>query len=103
MEKIVNALREKRETEKRKLRPDFGNDSPALSQCASNTVNASATPTFVQSEVPPSTMTIPEETNQHPPAVPENRLIKNSELMNSQESSKQSRHHRRKRSGTPSQ
>ena len=102
LEKIVNTLREKRETEKRKLRPELGNDSPAPSQFASITVTAFATPTLVQSEVSTSTVTIAEETNQPPPAVLENKLIKKQEPGNSQESSKQSRHNRRKRSSTAS-
>lgn len=96
LEKIVNTLREKRENEKRKLRPEFGNDSPAPM-----TVTASATPILVQSEVPPPVVTISEENNPSP-ALVDNKLIPKQEPGNSQESSKQNRHHRRKRSTTGS-
>lgn len=103
LEKIVNGLREKRETEKRKFRPELGNDSPAPSQFASITVTTCATPTLVQSEASTSAVIVVEETNQPPPVVLENKLIKKQEPGNSQESSKQSRHHRRKRGSTASQ
>ena len=54
MEKIVNSLRKTREDEKRKLRPEIGNDSPAQQQTVPNsnasTVIAFSTPTMIQPE-----------------------------------------------------
>ena len=99
LEKIVNTLREKREHEKRKLRPEVGNDSPAPMTVAA--VAAFATPTLVQSEVPPAVVTISEETNPSPAAV-DNKLIQKQEPASAQDSSKQNRHHGRKRSSTDS-
>jgi hypothetical protein len=110
LEKIINTLREKREDEKRKLRPEYGNDSPAPQQIVPisnpSIAIASSTPTIVQSEVITSviTTTTTEEIN-NAPAILNGKSIKKQDRESSHESSSVNthrHHHRKKQSNTRS-
>ncbi|CAF3680567.1 unnamed protein product [Rotaria socialis] len=117
LEKNVNTLREKREDERRKLRPDtsqpveLGNDSPSQQQIAQNSIVSSVvstTMTVVQQQQHIATVisTIQETTNVTTTATTNGKVIKKHDKGSSIESStvNQHRHHhsRRKRSGTRS-
>jgi Mg-chelatase subunit ChlI len=115
LEKFVNTLREKREGERRKLRIELGNDSPAPQQMVPisnpSTVAASSTPTIVQSELLTSvittTTTTTEETNNAPTILNgKSTITKKQDRESSHESptaiTHQHHHHRNKQSSTRS-
>ncbi|CAF4194089.1 unnamed protein product, partial [Adineta steineri] len=121
LEKIVNSIREKRENERRKFRPDFGNDSPAPQQTIQTNISSTgvsfSTPTNIQPEIASviaTTTTIVEEvtkvTSESLNGTTATTIIikqHDSETLRESSTNNNNRHHhhhhhRRKRSTTPS-
>ncbi|CAF3023239.1 unnamed protein product [Rotaria sp. Silwood2] len=112
LEKIVNSFREKREDERKKLRPELGNDSPAQQPIIQNsmpsTVISFSTPTIVQPEVP-SVITTTTDEIINTTATINGKTSKKHDHGSSRESSTTNNHrhhhrhhHRRKRSSSRS-
>ncbi|CAF1337907.1 unnamed protein product [Rotaria sordida] len=112
LEKILNTFREKREDERKKLRPELGCDSPAqqptIQISIPSTVISFLTPTIVQQEVP-SVITTTTDEIINTMAIINGKLTQKLDQGSSRESSTVNNHrhhhrhhHRRKRSSSPS-
>ncbi|CAF5081524.1 unnamed protein product, partial [Rotaria sp. Silwood1] len=113
LEKIINSFREKREDERKKLRPELGSDSPAQQLTIQNsipsTVISFSTPTIIQPEIPSVITTTTDEvtntmtaTNGKITKKHDRESSRESSLVNNHRHHHHRHHHRKKRSSSQS-
>ncbi|CAF1189165.1 unnamed protein product [Rotaria sordida] len=113
LEKILNTFREKREDERKKLRPELGCDSPAqqptIQISIPSTVISFSTPTIIVQQEVPSVITTTTDEIINTMAIINGKLTQKLDQGSSRESSTVNNHrhhhrhhHRRKRSSSPS-